>query len=411
MYNIKLCDYVPEPKPATSDRIVAAHYYPSWKKGTAGLHNGFDDMHDYPERTPLCGYYDGASPVFCDWEIKWALEHGVNCFIYCWYRKKENLGKPVTVSDLRLGETLHNGFFKAKYSSMMKFAIMFETSKRWAAADEDDLINNLMPFWIKEYFSKDNYLKIDNKPVLFVFDFNDKQFRNSFNSLEAQKRAFERCRCIARENGFDGMIFASECHLTDFEQLEAEMAAERASGYDFNFPYCVHSEKNGANDEEIILSQLNQFNRKKEKYADFCIPTVSCMWDPRPRYDTMPDFFNRQSFPFLWKLLPENWCKLLKEMKNACDSLPDDAIGKKIIMLDNWNEWDEGHYLLPSVEFGFKYLQAIREEFTVCDNLPDYRMPQDIGSPTINVEWDEPNLKGIAPHLKNQDGSNNNIYD
>lgn len=31
MYNIKLYDHVPEPKPATSDRIVAAHYYAAWK--------------------------------------------------------------------------------------------------------------------------------------------------------------------------------------------------------------------------------------------------------------------------------------------------------------------------------------------------------------------------------------------
>ena len=89
MYNIKLENYVPKPIPATTDKIVAAHYYPAWEKGEAGLHHGFDDLHNYPERTPLVGYYDGTSPELCDWEIKWALEHGINCFIYCWYRKKE----------------------------------------------------------------------------------------------------------------------------------------------------------------------------------------------------------------------------------------------------------------------------------------------------------------------------------
>ena len=31
MYNIKFEDYIPEPKPAKSDRIVAAHYYAAWK--------------------------------------------------------------------------------------------------------------------------------------------------------------------------------------------------------------------------------------------------------------------------------------------------------------------------------------------------------------------------------------------
>ena len=101
MYNIKLYDYVPEPQPVSSDYIVAAHYYAAWKKGAAGLHNAFFDLHDYPERTPLAGYYDEENPAYTDWEIKWALEHGINCFIYCWYRKRENMGKPVTVDDLR----------------------------------------------------------------------------------------------------------------------------------------------------------------------------------------------------------------------------------------------------------------------------------------------------------------------
>ena len=63
MYHIQLESYVPKPTPATTDRIVAAHYYPAWKKGAAGLHRGFEDLYDYPERTPLMGYYDGDSPA------------------------------------------------------------------------------------------------------------------------------------------------------------------------------------------------------------------------------------------------------------------------------------------------------------------------------------------------------------
>ena len=43
MYNIKLDSYVPEPSPAHSDRIIAAHYYAAWKKGAAEIHEGFAD--------------------------------------------------------------------------------------------------------------------------------------------------------------------------------------------------------------------------------------------------------------------------------------------------------------------------------------------------------------------------------
>lgn len=143
MYNIKLEDYVPAPKPATTDRIVAAHYYAAWKKGAAELHNGFDDLHDFPERTPLMGYYDEENPAVTDFEIKWALEHGINCFIYCWYRRAFNEGHPVTDDALRCCHGIHEGLFKAKYGHMMKFAIMYENTLRWSGTDKNDILENL----------------------------------------------------------------------------------------------------------------------------------------------------------------------------------------------------------------------------------------------------------------------------
>ena len=131
MYNIKLENYVPKPMPATADRIVAAHYYAAWKKGAAEIHGAFDDLHDYPERTPLMGYYDEENPTVTDYEIKWAVEHGINCFIYCWYRRRSNEGQPVTEEALRCPHAIHEGLFRAKYQDMINFAIMYENFPRW----------------------------------------------------------------------------------------------------------------------------------------------------------------------------------------------------------------------------------------------------------------------------------------
>ena len=80
-------------------------------------------------------------------------------------------------------------------------------------------------------------------------------------------------------------------------------------------------------------------------------------------------------------------------MKGICDSLPENAWARKIMMIDNWNEWDEGHFVAPSHKFGYKYLQAIREALTACDNLPDYRTPRDQGFDCYNTSWDEPDFK------------------
>ena len=88
-------------------------------------------------------------------------------------------------------------------------------------------------------------------------------------------------------------------------------------------------------------------------------------------------------------------------MIEISDKMPEDSWAKKIIMIDNWNEWDEGHYVAPSHEFGFKYLQAIREEFTEKDNLPDYRTPQDLGLDGYNKSWKIPDLKEVCANKFN----------
>lgn len=37
------------------------------------------------------------------------------------------------------------------------------------AASRDDLLDNLLTYWIEDYFKKPNYLKLAGKPVLFVY--------------------------------------------------------------------------------------------------------------------------------------------------------------------------------------------------------------------------------------------------
>ena len=388
MYNIKFHQYVPEPQPAKADRIVAAHYYAAWKKGASGIHDGFNDLADsFPDRTPLMGYYDEENPEVCDWEIKWASEHGINCFIHCWYRKKENEGKKVTVDDLRCAHGLHEALFNARYQKYMKFAIMFEASPRWGGTDERDIAENLMPFWMETYFKRENYLVIDNKPVLFVFC-QERLSEECFKNPEAQKRAFDTCRDYAKKCGFDGMIFAL-CNTTDEKEAFDDMIAR---GYDFRFGYNAgyNSPYDFYPDEEdIINSQCNIFKNLLKYDETKFIPTASCFQDPTPRFS---EKWNALGYAFrewsnIWYLSPEKYKELLKRMKKISDSLPEDAWARKIIMIDNWNEWDEGHFVAPSHKFGYKYLQAIREALTECNNLPDYITPQDQGFSGYNKSW------------------------
>ena len=60
----------------------------------------------------------------------------------------------------RYGSALHKALFNSKFQNTMKFTIMWENQNKGTSgvADEEDLMNNLLPFWMENYFKRSNYL-------------------------------------------------------------------------------------------------------------------------------------------------------------------------------------------------------------------------------------------------------------
>jgi len=149
---IEKLEYIPEPKSVKTDILIGVHNCPLWEREFMETWNPVVNTHQV--RTPALGIYAQDNPEIADWETKWAVEHGVSFFIYCWYRNGQ--GGPITT--ILEQSVFDDALFKSRFEKKMKFTIMWENQMRGVSGinDLNDLRENLMPYWIEKFFKRDS---------------------------------------------------------------------------------------------------------------------------------------------------------------------------------------------------------------------------------------------------------------
>jgi hypothetical protein len=245
---------------------------------------------------------------------------------------------------LFLGHALHEGFLRARYLDRFRFAIMWENKNAGGVATPDDFLENLLPFWLEHYFTHPSYLKLGNKPVLAVYDW--KTFiRQLGNSPEAVAQVLGQMNRALRDKGLDGPVLL-------VEERTGVPADLQAYGFEYAFPYV------GGNS---MIPRLGKGVRT--------IPTLSMGWNHEP--------WGRGKGG--WRLSPGQFHEHAVAIKEKMDGLPEGHLGRRMLLLDNWNEWGEGHYIAPHRQYGFGYLDAIRRVFAEEAGERDVKVPDDAG--------------------------------
>ncbi len=363
---------VPAPDPAEADRLIGVHYFPGWKPGT---HIGWPALAGYPERKPVLGWYDESNPEVTDWEIKWAVEHGISFFVYCWYRNRENAGRPLGVADARLGHAIHEGLFRSRYAEKFRFAIMWENQgTRGMISDLDDLKENLVPFWCEEYFSKPFYLRMGDRPVLFVYHM--ESLIEQVGGPDGAARAVEIIREEIARRGLGDVFVMVERRWADRKFLEQA----KGCGFDASFAYCWHAKDRFPVIEKAFDEQLEHMQALRDMNVLPFVPTATVGWDPMPWANESPDspWLNKDRMT-RWYSTPDEFRTLLERVKRFADAFPEGDLARSMLLLDNWNEWGEGHHISPHERGGFGYLEAVRSVFTPGTNRPDHRTPGELG--------------------------------
>ena len=346
--------YIPPPRPAKTAILVGAHNCPLW---VADEPHVWDQVVQHPERTPALGFYDQANPEVADWETKWAVEHGINFFVYCWYRA----GKTDTV-ETKYSSAIE-ALLKSRFVSQFKFAIMWENQPRGGAwgisgvTGEKDFLETLAPFWMTNYFLQPSYLKIDNKPLLFVYDAH--KLSQDLGGVTNVPRAFAQMRAACRRAGFAGLYLLSEYRGLDLRELQFR----KDMGFDYTFAYIWPITK----PQQPIPMQLDFIRKTRDLNILPEVVTVSQGWTGW-----------RNEGP-LYRIPPGDFEGLLRQAKEILATMPRQSLSSKLLLLDNWNEWSEGHYLAPHRQYGFGYLDAVRKVFSDAPKDHVDLIPEDIG--------------------------------
>ena len=315
----------------------------------------------YQPKQPLWGYeMDNDHAVVEKW-IQTALEYGVNTFVYDWYWFDHY---PY------LESALNDGFLKAPSNEKMEFFIMWanhdvkhnywnyhkwqdDESILWHGAIDPNDFPKIVDRVINQYFKRPNYTKIDGCPVFAIFSTDN--FIKSFGTKEAAIEAMEYMRGEVRKAGFPDMHYM----MMDgggFPFNEGTKAS--VDNRMFLKPDSLALYNMGGFDPDYMRHGQNAIDYRNgwDNYMDIPVfPTVSIGWDDTPRFPAKGENdvtrFNHS---------PEAFKNFLLEAKRYADAHPEQP---KFVMINAWNEWVEGSYLLPDRYWGYGWLEAVQEVF------------------------------------------------
>jgi hypothetical protein len=298
-------------------------------------------------RKPYLGWYDEGNPEVVDWEIKWKLEHGIGFELHCWYRPNNAVNNPI--KDGVLDQNIIKGLFNARYSNKTKFAIMC-TNEGACITNFKDFKDNIIPYWIEYFFTDSRYMKIDGKPLLSIYSKDN--WVKMFGGEEEGREAISLLRDEVKKAGFPGIVIFMEDRNADVSTLQAK----KNLGVDACYSYTWFTD-----DAKVEKERMMAQRDSAQSIGLPIIPSISMGWD-REAWGVHDGGF-----------LPVNEYKeLAKWTKDVfMPTLPENSLGRKMVLLANWNEFGEGHFIMPSTLAGFGYIDALREVFTNDTNHVD----------------------------------------
>ena len=309
-------DYAPQPetKASMDDFIVGVNICPQRTNGTP---------------------YDKQVPESADWKIKYMVEHGIDFGTFRWCADVST-GPIKEPKDL---ERLRNVYQYAKHSDYMKYCILFDAQNSEHFSSEQ-FRKHVVPYWFENYFLDDRYMTIENQLVLAIFGTSYLSEADYFGSVMGVKQELDYLEQVAKEYGFDGVLYFS-CGSGDATYADMGIDAMYANNLD------IEEFSLEVNKDSIVSRAKNG--------SIYTIPTAFVGFDSA----CGEELVSAEDFKLFVEWIRNEYLPAFSVRYSWADNL---------MWLYTWNGCGDGTCILPENLNGFDYADKLRQ---VCTDLPD----------------------------------------
>jgi len=339
---------------------VGAYYFDGWSGPLTNFHFQGLPFGPYQDRQPFSGWQD-SSPCAVEQQLATAHNFGIDFFVFDWYFN-------VQVNDP--GENLNSALqimHALPDRHGMQFAILYVDGAPFdvGPADWATAVNE----WVG-YMTDPDYVRINNEPAFFII--NVGEMRQVFGTSAAVSTELGQLRAAAQAQGLPGVYvvggFGTPDGTMGQDSLASGFSIAQSDGYDavafYNYPFAPPA-VNGM----LPFSTLSQAGHWtwNEAQMDSSLPFISTAmagWDPRPWNET-----EGATGDLMWySRTPQDVATFVRDAiawANSNPQLrPEPPPTSPLILIEAWNEFGEGSYLLPTAGDGTSYGDALAAMLT-----------------------------------------------
>lgn len=312
--------------------------------------------HKEPHIPADLGFYDLRLPEIRQQQAELAKQAGIEsfCYYHYWFGEGKQLLERPFNEVVQLGSPdfpfclcwANHSWYKKLWdpNAPEKDALLIE-QKYLGDKDYIEHFYSLLPA-----FKDPRYTRVNGKLFFIIYD------AINFSDVSHFMDLWQK---LAVDNGLTGFYFVS----TDADSRNKEVILSKGFNAIYNVDmFNIHHhlstiEKGILYLSRKVLKRPTAFDYERAmKYMviDDCknnnvIPTIAPNWDHSPR--------SGHNAIILKNSTPNLFQKLAEYAIQTVSNKPDE---EQIIMIKSWNEWGEGNYLEPDLEFGHGYLEALQ---------------------------------------------------